>query len=347
MLRRVIGLVQVTIGALVLASIAGGYYLWLAPTEALSSPRMVSIKRGDTVRAIAAKLRDARVVRNALAMRIYVRLSGQASRLQPGDYAFRGGENVPEVVRHLVKGDFVVVTVTIPEGMTVHQIADRLERAGLACDDDFAQAARNGALVRGLGLAPLGAEGYLFPATYDFPPSAGIATILGTMLRRFFEILTPEVEERQFELGLTTRELVTLASIVEKEARMPSERPLIASVLYNRLRLNMPLQSDPTAQYSFEGTAEPVLEAVHTPSAFNTYDFVGLPPGPIANPGLASIRAVLYPARTSYLYFVARNDGTHIFSRSLEEHNRAIAGLRRAAMRAPATAARASARLTR
>ena len=136
-----------------------------------------------------------------------------------------------------------------------------------------------------------------------------------------------------FKLGLTERELLTLASIVEKEAKAEQERPLIAGVLYNRLRLNMPLQSDPTAQYNYEGVTGSALQAVHTLSAFNTYDFVGLPPGPIANPGMASIMAALYPAQTNYLYFVARNDGTHIFSRSLETHNRAVALLRKSGAR--------------
>ncbi len=172
-------------------------------------------------------------------------------------------------------------------------------------------------------------EGYLFPATYRFPPSATAETVLAALLERFFAHLTPQVEQRAFDLGLSTRELLTLASIIEKEAKVPAERPLIASVFYNRLRLHMPLQSDPTAQYSFEGIIGPAVQAVHTPSAFNTYDFAGLPPGPIANPGWSSIHAALYPAPTDYLYFVARKDGSHIFSRTLKEHDRAIASIRR------------------
>jgi UPF0755 protein len=305
------------------------YYLGFAPTAAFDPPRMVSIKKGDTVRGITGKLKAAGVIRSAMAARIYARLSGQAAHLQPGDYAFRGNERMPEVVRHLVNGDFILVTITIPEGLTVHQIAERLEEAGLGCDTDFEKAARNGPIVKALGLGPLGAEGYLFPATYSFPPSAGIGTILATMLARFYETLTPRVEERIFRIGLTEREMLTMASMVEKEAKAEDERPLIAGVLYNRLRINMPLQSDPTAQYNYEGVTGSAIQEVHTPSAFNTYDFVGMPPGPIANPGMASIMAALYPAQTNYLYFVARNDGTHIFSRSLETHNRAVALLRK------------------
>jgi len=187
-----------------------------------------------------------------------------------------------------------------------------------------------------LGIGPLGAEGYLFPATYRFSPRATTSGVLAAMLQRFFAVLNPRVERRIFELHVTTRELVTMASIVEKEAKVPTERRLISGVFYNRLRLHMPLQSDPTAQYSLDGDTEPAARAVHTPSAFNTYDFVGLPPGPIASPGLPSITAALYPAQTDYLYFVARKDGTHIFSRSLQDHNRAVASLRKTAARPPA-----------
>ena len=330
MLKR--ALKSILAGTLIVSFLmtAGGfYYLWLAPTPAFNPPRVVSIKKGDTVRTITERLQSAGVVRSAFIARVYARLSGQAARLQPGDYAFKGDERVPEIIRHLANGDFMVVTVIIPEGLTVYQIAGRIEQAGLACAIDFVRAARDGPLVRALGLAPLGAEGYLFPATYSFPPSARVGTILATMLERFFEILTPRVEERMFKLGLTERELLTMASIVEKEAKLAPERSLIAGVLYNRLRLNMPLQSDPTAQYNYQGSIDSALQAVHTPSAFNTYDFVGLPPGPIANPGLASIMAALYPAQTDYLYFVARDDGSHIFSRSLEKHNRAVALVRK------------------
>jgi len=312
-----------------LMTTGGFYFLWLAPTAVFNPPRVVSIKKGDSVRKITEKLQNAGVVRSAMVARVYARLTGKAYRLQPGDYAFAGNERVPDIIRHLANGDFIVVTVTIPEGLTVYQIAGKIEQSGLACAINFEEAARDGPLIKALGLTPLGAEGYLFPATYNFPPSARLDAILATMLERFFEILTPRIEERMFRLGLTLRELVTLASIVEKEAKLAQERPLIAGVIYNRLRLNMPLQSDPTAQYNYEGGVDSVLQAVHTASAFNTYDFVGLPPGPIANPGLASIMAALYPAQTDYLYFVARDDGSHVFSRSLEQHNRAVAMMRK------------------
>jgi UPF0755 protein len=316
-------------------------YYWLSPTEKFAPPREVTIEKGEPFRQIARALADAGVVRSALAIRLYGQMSESARQIKPGDYAFNGGERIPDVMRHLVRGDFVVVTVTIPEGLTVHQIAQRLAETGLVCEDEFEQAARAGAMVRALGLMPLGAEGYLFPATYRFSPHAKTNDVLAAMLARFYQVLTPAVEERMFEAGLDARRLVTMASIVEKEAKAPGERPLIAGVFYNRLRLKMPLQSDPTAEYALDGAKEPAVRAVHTASAFNTYDFTGLPPGPIANPGLKSIEAALYPAHSEFLYFVAREGGTHVFSKSFGEHRRAIAIERKPAARnAPAIPAK-------
>ncbi len=307
------------------ASYATLSYYWLNPTEKFAAPRELTIEKGEPFRQIARALADAGVVRSALALRLYGQMSQTARQIKPGDYAFNGGERIPDVMRHLVKGDFIVVTVTIPEGLTVHQIAERVAETGLVCQDEFEQAARAGAIVRALGLMPLGAEGYLFPATYRFSPHAKANDVLAAMLARFYQVLTPEVEERMFEVGLDPRRLVTMASIVEKEAKAPGERPLIAGVFYNRLRLKMPLQSDPTAEYELDGAKQSAASAVHTASAFNTYDFTGLPPGPIANPGLISIEAALYPARTDFLYFVAREGGAHVFSKSFDEHRRAIA----------------------
>src|SRR5271156_933371 len=319
---------------LVIAIVAGAAYAalsfyWLNPTEKFAPPREVTIEKGESFRQIARALAEAGVVRSELALRIYGRMSGTASQIKPGDYAFKGGERISDVMRHLVKGDFIVVTITIPEGLTVHEIAERVGATGLVCEDEFENAARDGAIVRALGLMPLGAEGYLFPATYKFSPHAKTDDVLAAMLARFYQVLTPEVETRMFAVGLDPRRLVTMASIVEKEAKAPSERPLIAGVFYNRLRLGMPLQSDPTAQYELDGVTGSAASAVHTTSAFNTYDFTGLSPGPIANPGLKSIEAALYPTPTDFLYFVAREGGTHVFSKSYDDHRRVIASERK------------------
>src|SRR5260370_27179693 len=273
------------IAILVAASYAAVSYYFLSPTEKFAPPREVTIEKGESFHQIARALADAGVVRSELAVRLYGRVSQTAGKIKPGDYAFKGGERIPDVMRHLVKGDFIVVTVTIPEGLSVHEIAERVAETGLVCEDEFEDAARDGELVRALGLMPLGAEGYLFPATYKFSPHAKTNDVLVAMLARFYQVLTPQVEARMFAVGLDARRLVTMASIVEKEAKAPSERPLIAGVFYNRLKLGMPLQSDPTAQYELDGARESAANAVHTTSAFNTYVFTGLQPGPMRQPG--------------------------------------------------------------
>ena len=332
MKRVLYGLLGVLVVAVSATALA--YAAIFVPTRRFEPPREVSIGRGESLTTAARNLARAGVIRSEIAFVAYAEITGRARQLKPGDYAFAGAENTPAVVEHLVRGDFLVNTVTIPEGMTLHQIGQRLGEGGLLCDYAFDEAATDGAIPRALGLGSLGAEGFLFPATYRFGPHTTPDQVVTAMLARFYEILTPAVEERLFELGLTARQMVTMASIVEKEAQVPGERPLIAGVFYNRLRLGMPLQSDPTAQYDASGDVAHAVAAVHMPSAYNTYSIVGLPPGPIANPGLSSILAALYPDHTDYLYFVARSDGTHIFSKSFEDHQRAIAELRRAAAHA-------------
>ena len=307
------------------------WFVAIRPVPPFPQPRIVSIHRGESFTSVARRLAKAGVVRSALWMILQGERSRRASRVKPGDYAFPGGESPSVVLNRLVSGDSMGVIITIPEGMTAHQIGQRLAQAGLVCDSEFDQAAFDGPIIRALGLAGLGAEGFLFPATYRISPLAHVDEILMAMLTRFYAVLTPSAEARMFDRGLDARQLVTLASIIEKEAKAPSERPLIASVFYNRLALGMPLQSDPTAQYNFSGEIERAVTAVRTASAFNTYLIAGLPPGPIANPGLSSIEAALYPARTDYLYFVARDDGTHVFSRSFKEHLRAIENVRHGA----------------
>jgi UPF0755 protein len=329
MKRILYGILGIIVVAAAVAALA--YVAVFVPTQRFEPPRLVSIQKGESLTTAARSLAQAGVISSEIAFVIYAKASGGARRVKPGDYAFAGSENTPAVLEHLIKGDFVVVTVTIPEGMTLHQIGQRFGAGGLFCDYTFDEAATVGTVPQTLGLGSLGAEGFLFPATYRFPPHATPDEVVAAMLARFYEILTPTVEERLFELGLTARQMVTMASIVEKEAQAPGERPLIAGVFYNRLRLGMPLQSDPTAQYDATGEVAHAVTAVRMPSAYNTYSIVGLPPGPIANPGLSSILAALYPDHTDYLYFVARSDGTHIFSKSFEEHQRAIAELRKAA----------------
>jgi UPF0755 protein len=333
----------ITLALIAFGLLAGAVWVFaVRAPQRFAEPRIVSIRRGESFIEVARALAQAGVVRSEIALIAYGKVSREAARVKPGDYVFPGGESLSRLLNRLVRGDSMGVVITIPEGMTAHQIGERLARAGLVCGSAFDAAVSDGPITEALGLGPLGAEGFLFPATYRFSPRAKVDEILAAMLSRFYAALTPRVQARMFDLGLDARQLVTLASIIEKEAKMPGERPLIASVFYNRLAVGMPLQSDPTAQYNFAGETERAVRAVRTASAFNTYLIAGLPPGPIANPGLPSIEAALYPAHTDYLYFVARNDGTHVFSRTFQEHQRAIDEMRRTAARGVAPGWRAN-----
>ena len=308
-----------------LSAAASLFYFIIRPTPVFVPPRIVSIDKGESVTSAARRLSRSGVITNFLAFILYAELTGQARRVKPGDYAFKGGEGIPEVLHHLVNGDFMVVTITIPEGMTVHQIGERLQAAGLACDSLFDRIALNGRLSQALGLGALGAEGFLFPATYHFSPLATSDQILAAMLERFYAVLTPQVEGRMFELGMSVRQLVTMASIVEKETGAENERSMIAAVIFNRLKKKMPLQMDPTVSYGFPNFVGPITKSdLRSMHLYNTYTHSGLPPGPICSPGKEAIFAVLNPADVKYLYFVSRNDGSHIFCESLGCHERAV-----------------------
>jgi UPF0755 protein len=219
----------------------------------------------------------------------------------------------------------VLHRLTVPEGLTVVQIADVIERAGLGAAPEVVARANDPAHARALGVAASGLEGYLFPDTYLFPRTVTVDGILAAMVARFRTVFTPEWERRAAELGLTTHQAVTLASIIEKETGDPAERPLIGSVFHNRLKRGMRLETDPTVIYGikdFDGNL--TRRHLETPTPYNTYIIKGLPPGPIANPGRESLQAALFPADSPYLFFVSRNNGTHQFSATLADHSQAV-----------------------
>jgi UPF0755 protein len=215
--------------------------------------------------------------------------------------------------------------VTIPEGHTARQIREALERAGLGGRDAYECVMRSPDLLAEFGLPASGIEGYLFPDTYEFDPGVPPETVVRRMLTRFREVSAELAGQRQ-RAGMSEEEMVILASVVEKETGAASERPLVAGVFHNRLRLGMKLQSDPTIIYGRDGDwARPITKSdLAAPHAYNTYAHAGLPPGPIANPGRAALAAAISPEQTAALFFVSRNDGTHVFSSSLDEHNAAV-----------------------
>jgi UPF0755 protein len=230
-----------------------------------------------------------------------------------------------DILERFRSGTIVLHPVTIPEGYTIRQIAQVVGAAGLADPGEFVRLANDARFVESLGLGQPSLEGYLFPDTYAFPRRVSTEHVIRQMVDRFQEVYSPQWDVQAARIGLTRHQVVTLASIIEKETGDEAERPFISAVFHNRLRLRIPLQSDPTVIYpikGFDGNLRKVDLVRDSP--YNTYRRRGLPPGPIANPGRAALEAALYPASVEYLFFVSRNDGTHQFSRSLREHNKAV-----------------------
>jgi UPF0755 protein len=310
----------------------------LLPTGSSSyQPKEIFIPYNSSTAEIAAILQREGLIKNSLFFRLYARYRGCHAKFQAGEYLFSRKLSLNEIMDALQRG--VVLKkgfrFTIPEGFTVEQTALQLAREGLVQEEEFLREClrpRRGSSFQFLGAVPPGVrytlEGYLFPDTYEIEQTAVMpAEITALMLQRFHEIFAAEFYQRAAELGFSTHEIVTLASLVEREARVPEERPLIAAVFHNRLRSeNMPyLQSCATVQYVL-GEVKPVLTyaelAVDSP--YNTYLYPGLPPGPIASPGQEALKAALYPADVDYLYFVYKEDGsgTHYFSTTLDEHDR-------------------------
>ena len=230
-----------------------------------------------------------------------------------------------DILAKLVAGDVYQHSVTIPEGYNVVQIADMLDQKGLADKQDILRLSKDPEFIDSVKIKAPTLEGYLFPDTYRFARYTPPEFIVRTFINRFNEMVTPEIQAQAKTMGMTLQEVLTLASVVEKETGLASERPLVSGVFHNRLRKNIPLQSDPTVIYAleyFDGNIRKADLSVQSP--YNTYVVRGLPPGPIANPGLAAIQAALHPTPSDFVYFVSRNDGSHKFSATLAEHNKAV-----------------------
>jgi UPF0755 protein len=285
----------------------------------------VSFPAGSGIKKLATELKQDGVIRSAWHFILLARLQGQAHHLKAGDYRFTDAMTPGDILRKLVAGDVDYRRFALPEGYSVYQVADMLEQKGYFKRDAFLAVCRDAALLKRLGIRAASVEGYLFPATYNLAHNGTEEQLVAQMVGRFRKVYADVTMGGQEQGGLPANEIVTLASIIEKEAVSAGEKPLISSVFYNRLRLGMPLQSDPTAVYGVRAFSGKVTKAdICRRSPYNTYLARGLPPGPIGNPGADALRAALHPAHSNYLYFVARQDGTHYFSRTLEEHNRAV-----------------------
>lgn len=315
--------------ALVAAAAGAAAYAALLPADPGGAAQVFTVRPAATVQSIAADLAAARLIRSALAFDLAARARGLARRLQSGEYLLTPRMSALEILDHLASGDVVLRRVTIPEGWTIRQIADAFRLAGVAGAPGFERVAQREAAAFPFAFAraiPTGSlEGYLFPDTYRVDHAASARDLAAMMLRRFDAVLTPERRRAAAARGLTVHALVTVASLVEREARVPDERPLVAAVIYNRLRRGMPLQIDATVLYALGDHRDRLTYAdLAVDSPYNTYRRPGLPPGPIASPGLASLDAALHPAAADYLYYVLTPDGRHRFSRTYAEHLRAV-----------------------
>jgi UPF0755 protein len=299
-------------------------FLPLTPPQGQTS---VLLRPGFSARKIAAELRSNHVIRSRHAFLLWYYLHGGS--MKAGEYLFEKPATAVEIYQRLVQGDIYFHSVTIPEGYTVFEIAQAIEAAKLGSADDFLKIAlHETSLVADLDPEARSLEGYLFPNTYQFTRTQNLQDMAAEMVKQFRAVAQ--------ELGIhqDTHRIVTMASIVEKETAVPDERPLVASVYYNRLAKDMALAADPSVIYGelVQGKYSGALhhEDMQSESPYNTYLHTGLPPGPIANPGRSALQAALHPSTSDYLYFVSDANGHHRFARSLEEHNRNVDEYRRA-----------------
>ena len=286
---------------------------------------IVNVRQGQTLRTTANILQQASLIKSRLKFILIARIKGLDKHLKAGEYLLSATMPPRQILEIMVKGAVNLHKLTVPEGYSIPQIAVLVENANFGTKIDFIKTATDPVLAGKYGLEAATFEGYLFPDTYFFPREVAMEQIISTMVNRFRSVFTTEWKVRAEDLGFTVHQIVTLASIIEKETGAAFERPIISSVFHNRLKKKMRLESDPTVIYgikNFDGNLTRKHLSTHT--SYNTYKIRGLPAGPIANPGRASLEAALYPEKTVFLYFVSKRDTTHYFSTNLKEHNQAV-----------------------
>jgi UPF0755 protein len=315
-----------------LLTLAGGYYYYNTGLQAVSKAEsadasVIVIPKGSSVKAISKQLEKENVIKDSLVFELYCKANKKADKIKAGKYNLSNSMGVPEIVEVIVSGKALIDTVkfTIPEGYNLTQIVEKLNSLGVVSPESVQTALE----AKSYGYEFVGQiperekqlEGYLFPDTYEIYKDTTSEAIIGKLLERFDAVFTEEYRNRAKELNMTIDQVITLASIIEREAKLDSERKTISAVFHNRLKKNMMLQSCATVQYLFKEQKEVLTyKDLEIESPYNTYKYAGLPPGPIASPGQKSIEAALYPEKVDYLYFVAKDDGSHVFTKTYNEH---------------------------
>ncbi len=316
--RRIVGLLTVVV-------LVMGGFVWMNQPMGSTQPVLVEIPPGTPFTQVSQILDQHHLIGSEWFFTLLGRVQRVDRNIIPGEYELDGRMQPTELLNKLVKGEVYQYAITIPEGYTVAQIADILDQKRLALKQDILRLSQDPVFIQSLNVQAPTLEGYLFPDTYHFSRFTPPESIIRTFVNRFHNMMTSELKDRTRAMDMTLQEVLTLASVVEKETGLAAERPLVSGVFHNRLRQGIPLQSDPTVIYaleSFDGNIRKADLSIDSP--YNTYKVRGLPPGPIANPGLAAIQAALYPTQTDFVYFVARNDGSHQFSVTLSDHNKAV-----------------------
>lgn len=317
-------LTTILVSVLLLFSFLAAHIYSATPAKTVE-PQAVHVEQGDSLSTVVRKLRERHVIVNDRLFLIWARLMGAEKKIHWGFYRFDTPLPGWQVLDRIVTGKGTLISVTIPEGLTVRETADLLAKKGLVDREKFLADTENPDLLASVNLRDTSIEGYLFPSTYYLAPGTSERAIIIMMAEQFRKVFRPLLENFDENTRLTAHEIVTLASIIEKETGVEAERPLVSAVFHNRLKLGMPLQSDPTVIYGikdFNGNL--TRKDLQELTPYNTYRIAALPPGPISNPGLASLKAALYPSDNQALYFVSKNDGTHQFSDDLRTHEQAV-----------------------
>jgi UPF0755 protein len=295
------------------------------PASAEPVQRVIIVKPGQKFNSLSELLNEKGIINHPVKFRLFSRIKGYDKNIKAGEYVLSPTMTPKRILEIFVMGKVRLHKFTIPEGYNLQQVAQVVSRAGFGTPADFFKAATNADLVHSKGIDAQTFEGYLFPDTYYFTKAATPEKIISSMVKRFWSVFKAEWKDRAKTLGLTIHQVVTLASIIEKETGAAVERPIISSVFHNRLKRGIRLESDPTVIYGIEDFNGNITRRdLEEDTLYNTYRIKGLPPGPIANAGIKAIEAALYPADTRFLYFVSKKDNTHQFTTNLKDHNRAV-----------------------